>query len=213
MRKQFSLFQTPIDLAHSYWRQILQGGETVIDATCGNGCDLLTLSELVLQETAGHVIGYDIQEEAIEKSWMLLRSKLKPSQFARIDLKQMSHVHLPFPPNSIKLIVYNLGYLPGGTKTLTTKKDTTLESLNKALPLITPGGALSITCYPGHDEGGEEEKLILEWSKKLSPKVWSVCYHQWVNRTLSPSLFLIQRESIALEERQDPSVQKAKVPV
>ena len=56
-----------------------------------------------------------------------------------------------------KLIVYNLGYLPGSDKLLTTKTSSTLLSVEKALSLIAPNGAISITCYPGHEEGKKEE--------------------------------------------------------
>ncbi|MBS0628358.1 MAG: hypothetical protein JSS09_09120, partial [Verrucomicrobia bacterium] len=45
MRQNFPLFNTPIDLAHHFWESLLEDGDGVIDATCGNGKDSLKLAE------------------------------------------------------------------------------------------------------------------------------------------------------------------------
>lgn len=92
------------------------------------------------------------------------------------------------------LIVYNLGYLPGGDKTITTESSTTLESLQAAFPLIMPGGAISIACYPGHPSGKTEEENVMTFASSLDPQVWSCCHHRWLNRRNAPSLILIQRQ-------------------
>jgi len=64
--------------------------------------------------------------------------------------------------------------LPGGNKQLTSQIETTLISVSRALAILRIGGALSITCYPGHPEGAVEEKALQKWSKTLSQKVdWS----------------------------------------
>jgi len=94
----------------------------------------------------------------------------------------------------VRLITYNLGYLPGGgDKSLTTKVETTVESVRKALKLIQAGGAISITLYPGHSEGQREETQLLSFIKKLTPLEWNCCHHQWLNRNKSPSLLFIQK--------------------
>ncbi|HNA62889.1 MAG TPA: class I SAM-dependent methyltransferase, partial [Rhabdochlamydiaceae bacterium] len=89
----------------------------------------------------------------------------------------------------VKLVVYNLGYLPGGNKEITTMTQSTLLSLGVASELITQGGALSITCYPGHLEGAREEKAIAEWVYQLNSLKWDVTHHQWCAG--SPTLFFI----------------------
>lgn len=188
MRKQYSLFQSHLDLAHSYWERIVQPGDLVIDATCGNGRDTLKLCQLALPK--GHVYALDIQKEALEAAKNYLLEYLSEIQF-------ILGCHSVFPaeikPLSVKLIVYNLGYLPGGNKTVTTQLDTTLESLRQAMSLVMPGGAISLTCYPGHAEGAKEEKAILDYVSTLSPQEWSVCHHRWINRHEAPSLLLLQR--------------------
>ena len=92
-----------------------------------------------------------------------------------------------------RLIVYNLGYLPGGDKSLTTVTDITVKSVQKSLQMIPRGGAVSVTCYPGHLEGEKEEKALLEFCKMLNRKEWNVLFHQWINREKSPSLIWIEK--------------------
>jgi hypothetical protein len=87
--------------------------------------------------------------------------------------------------------VYNLGYLPGGDKQATTSSSTTLESLKAAAALIVAGGAISVTCYPGHPAGKVEEQAVLDYAASLPPAEWSCCHHRWTNRKEAPSLLLI----------------------
>ena len=51
--------------------------------------------------------------------------------------------------NSVRMIAYNLGYLPGGNKELTTESSTTIASVKAAQEILMAGGMISITCYPG----------------------------------------------------------------
>ena len=64
--------------------------------------------------------------------------------------------------------------------------ETTLESLEKAAAI---GGALSITCYPGHLEGAREEEAIRRWVENLDTQKWDITHHTW--REKSPTLFFI----------------------
>lgn len=198
MLRNFALFQSHLDLAHSYWEDLLQRGDWAIDATCGSGHDTLKLAEMLRSKGDGGVIGIDVQEEAIERTRGLLEMSLPPPIISCIHLYTQSHVDFPLmaAEKPIKLIVYNLGYLPKGDKQLTTMTQTTLESVNKALNLLQSGGAVSITCYPGHLEGAAEEKALLEMAAALPPDLWNVCYHSFPNRTLAPSLIFIQKNRI-----------------
>ncbi|SPJ31905.1 class I SAM-dependent methyltransferase [Candidatus Protochlamydia amoebophila] len=195
MRATFPLFQSHLDLAHDYWRRILQPNDRVIDATCGNGNDTLKLCQLLLSNGDGKVYAFDNQSDAIDKTKVLLREHLNLDQFKQINF--ILGCHSKFSdyvlPNTIKLIVYNLGYLPGGDKKKTTLTSTTLLSLQNSLNLIKPGGMICITCYPGHAEGLLEEKALLKFALNLPPMEWSCCYHSWINRRQSPSLLLLQK--------------------
>lgn len=190
--RSFSLFQTPIDLAHAYWKRGLKPGDTVLDATCGNGHDTLFLSQLVLDSDIGQVIACDIQESALAQTRQRLIINLPPGQIDRVQLLHDDHSKLSIEAASLAAVIYNLGYLPGGDKSLTTTTTSTLNSLDCSLKWIQEGGFICVTCYPGHPSGAEEEEKVLEWAQTLSPQEWSVCHHRFLNRRRSPSLLLIQ---------------------
>jgi len=189
------LFNKHLDLSKQYFERLLKPGDIVIDATCGNGHDSLFLASLILNKDRGFLYTCDIQEEALTSAKNNFHGKIAPQLMQRIQFLHICHSQFPeeIKPQSVKLIVYNLGYLPGGDKNLTTKTDTTLKSITQALELITPGGAISITCYPGHQEGAIEEHAILELASHLNKNVWNCCFHRFVNRPKSPSLLLLQK--------------------
>lgn len=197
MKAKFSLFQSHLDLAHAYWKTLVHPGDVVIDATCGNGQDTLILAQLCLQEGQGILYGIDILPKAIDQTKAYLQKSLSDEVYKRIRLIQTCHSNFPIeiPQESVQLITYNLGYLPGGgDKSLTTRVETTLESFQNALKLIRPGGAICITCYPGHDEGKNEEENLCSFVQALDPFQWNCCHHQWLNRKKSPSLLMIQKK-------------------
>ena len=197
MRNQFPLFNTPLDLAHSFWEKILKEGDAVIDATCGNGKDSLVLANLLKDKSDTALYCLDIQKKALENTKELL-SKQSPHFLPSVQFILSSHEVLPkTDPRQLKLIVYNLGYLPGADKTLTTETSSTVQSVINALKLICPGGVISINCYPGHLEGKKEQEALLTLLAPLDPKLWSVTFLSWENRNASPSLLLIQKSFLS----------------
>ncbi len=175
-----------LHLAHSYWKNSTHKQAWAIDATCGNGHDTKVLSEIF-----EGVIAIDIQKVALRST----QSRL--GDLPHIHYFHQSHASFPSLAynNPISLIVYNLGYLPGGDKENTTQTATTLESIRSALSLILEGGLISITCYPGHLEGAQEEEALMELAKGLDPSTWSVCHHRWLNKNRAPSLLLLEKIS------------------
>jgi SAM-dependent methyltransferase len=167
---QERLLSPPMHLekAHALWKEHLRPTDTAIDATCGNGKDTLVLARLLPE---GHLFALDIQPTALENTQKLLETHLPASQLSRIHLLLQSHACLPTPPN-LKLIVYNLGYLPGGNKNLTTQTASTLESFHHATELLPPGGAISLTTYPGHPEGLREHQTLLPLLHSLT--TWQI---------------------------------------
>ncbi len=203
-RHQFPLFTSHLDFAHSLWRQLIRKGDIVIDATMGNGHDTTYLSHLLFPHEDSRLIAYDVDTHALINT----KKKLIEEGFEReLD---MSSIHLVNECHSkvdriktfikeerkISLIVYNLGYRPGsGEKEKTTMRETTLESIDKAMTLIAPGGVISITSYPGHPEGQKEKESI---DKELTQALlhrpeWSLTNHSWMNKKLAPQLYLLQR--------------------
>jgi len=195
--KQFPLFDGPVYLAHEYWKQLISVGDTVIDATCGNGHDSLLLAQLALNDDQGSVFCLDVQKQALKSTAQRLATILPPIQRRRVHYLEQGHEILPeLPPQSVALIVYNLGYLPGSDKRIKTQPDTTLRSLDQARPLVRAGGAISLIAYPGHVEGALEQNALLKELATWDRNDWSVCQHSWTNRgPRAPSLFLLQRRS------------------
>ena len=177
------IFSPHLKLAKEYWKAHLKENDLAIDATCGNGHDTLFLSELC------SVVGLDIQLMALKNTEELLTRHQKKAILQRLPHDQIDKLPLPFAP---RLIVYNLGYLPSGDKSITTKTETTLESVKKSLEILAEDGAISITCYPGHDEGQKEEAALVTFLSSL-PSCWSICHHRWLNRHRSPSLIWITK--------------------
>lgn len=189
------ILNTAVTLAHFYWSRILKGGDLVLDATCGQGQDTLFLARAALKEGAGEVHAIDIQGVALEKTRARLEQNLPEALLKQVSYYEMCHSKLErVETGPFDLIVYNLGYLPQGDKSLTTNSNSSIESFEKALKLLREGAFLSITCYPGHSEGALEEEATLEWAASLSSQ-YEVCHHRWLNRSKrSPSLVLIQRK-------------------
>ena len=59
-------FLRATEMAHEVVRGRVNAGEAVVDATLGAGADLVFLSGCVGSE--GKVIGFDVQEAAVERS-------------------------------------------------------------------------------------------------------------------------------------------------
>ncbi len=179
-------FSPHLSLAHSYWQNHVQPTDFAIDMTCGNGHDMAFLCRLL---TKGLVYGLDIQTVALEKTKELLSCQGIHEQTYRLLLQ--SHATSIEVPRIPQLIVYNLGYLPRGLKSIVTTGENTLISLEQSIRLLGCDGALSITCYPGHEEGLREEAQVLRWAEQLSSSTWHVCHHRWINRKQAPSLVWI----------------------
>lgn len=148
----------PTELLHTLLRERIAHGDLVIDATAGNGHDTLFLAEAV--GAAGKVIAIDIQEEAISAT----RKRLaEASLLDRVSLHCGSHVDLRELAGeaSPSAIVFNLGYLPGGNRSVITRTEETLAAISASTEILRPGGTLAVVCYPGHS-GGDSEAAAVE---------------------------------------------------
>ncbi len=180
----------PVALAHLFLRNFVCAGHTAVDATCGNGHDTLLLARLVGAD--GHVYAFDIQQQAIAETG----KKLTEAGLAqRVTLLHVGHeymaLHVATP---LQTVLFNLGYLPGGDRTIVTLPETTVAALHQALQLVAPGGIVLITIYPGHRGGSEEQSAVELWAAGLDPQT----AHSWrmgqVNSNPdAPYLLLIQK--------------------
>lgn len=140
----------------------LKPNDLVIDMTVGNGNDTLFLCNIV---NKGHVFGFDIQEKAISNTKKLL----KENNISNYSLFNETHENIDIIlkeyKNKISLILFNLGYLPGSDKSITTNHISTLNALKKALNMLNNKGIILIVLYP-HEEGRKEEIEIKKFLEK-----------------------------------------------
>jgi hypothetical protein len=189
------LHRDHLEEAHAVWKTVVRPGDLVIDAKLGKGRDAAVLASLCLREDQGQLWGLDLQRVACEMAWETLRTQVPEPLHGRIHIRCMSHASFPsdIQPNSVRLITYNLGYLPGSDGSIITLQESTLASLQQATLLIQEGGLISCTCYPGHSGGAEEEAAVLRWASTLPRSQWTVQHIRWLNRRAGPSLLLVER--------------------
>ncbi len=163
-----------VQQVHSALAEIVGEGDCVIDATVGNGHDTLFLAQQV--GVSGKVYGFDIQQAALDETWRRLQSE---GVDARVSLYHAGHEAMAILlPESIrgtvKAVMFNLGYLPGGDKQRTTAISTTLAALEQAREMLAPGGVVSVLAYTGHPGGREEAEAVKRWAAALSPDYYEV---------------------------------------
>ena len=178
-------------IASDVLHRVIEEGDTVIDATLGNGHDTVMLAELAGQ--TGRVIGFDIQADAVGRtSARLLDSGL----LDRCELYAEGHEHIAERVKApVKAAVFNLGWLPGGDKSITTHWETTQTAISAALSLLGKGGVCTICAYPGHEEGDRERFALMEWLSALRPQEYNVLHHRFLNAgNGAPECFVIQKQ-------------------
>ncbi len=178
-------------LAADILREVVQPGDTVVDATLGNGHDTLLLSQLVGEN--GHVIGFDVQEQAVAHA----RARLEEQGVAaRCTLFCLGHEHMAERVAApVRAVVFNLGWLPGGDKRITTRWETTHAAVDAALRLLMQGGVCTICAYPGHAAGDEERAALTAYLSSLRPQEYNVLHQRFLNAGPgAPECFVIQKE-------------------
>lgn len=91
----------------------------------------------------------------------------------------------------VNVVVFNLGYLPGGDKSQTTKAQETVDAVSSALSILAKDGLVCITMYSGHDEGLREKKLLLSFASELDPHIYHVAYVDFINQKKQPPDILL----------------------
>ncbi|SFB18177.1 MULTISPECIES: class I SAM-dependent methyltransferase [unclassified Bacillus (in: firmicutes)] len=186
-----------LPFARKLLEKAVTDGNAVVDATLGNGHDTLYLANLVGSD--GHVFGFDIQKQAIETSL----SKISEKGFEdRVTLFHSGHENLGLliPTEyhgKLAGAIFNLGYLPGSDKSITTTPLTTISALNQLMNLLKPGGIIVIVIYHGHEQGKVERDHLIEFAISLDQTKAHVLQYQFINQQNNPPFI------IAIEKRPD----------
>lgn len=153
--------------------------EVAIDATLGNGHDTDFLSTKFSK-----VYSFDIQEQAVLK----YRDKNIKNVNAIFDSHENFKLYIK---ENVDCIIYNLGYLPGADKTITTNKTSTINSILTGLELLNKNGLMFIMMYPGHEEGRLEKDCIIKLAKELPTKHYGVLLQEFINRPNNPPCLMV----------------------
>ena len=178
--------------AHRWLDESIHPGDTVLDATAGNGHDTLFLAEQVGPD--GRVLAVDCQADALTAT----RERLtNASALDRVTLLQADHADAPtwLAGHTFQAAVFNLGYLPGGDHAATTATESTLQALQATLDTLAPGGRLVIVRYPGHEEGLRESEAVLNWASALRNPFVAVRYDLLNRPNNPPGLTIVDRSA------------------
>jgi hypothetical protein len=203
-----------IGWSHYLCAEVLKSGDMAVDLTLGNGNDCLHLARCVGARTTGGVIGFDIQEMALTRSAKLLathhfptcihtdeardslvvRTEPYPDVTSGIHLFHSGHQdlqrHLQRAP---KVILGNLGYLPGGDHHISTTAPTTISAVEQGLAALASKGRLIIVVYPGHPNGRDEARCLHDYFSALAKQEWDVIRIGCPNAVQAPFLLAAER--------------------
>lgn len=170
-----------INFVHNYLKENITKADILIDATIGNGNDTLLLAKL-----AKFVYGFDIQQQAINNT----NEKLIENDLKNYQLILDSFENILTYVKTFKGVVFNLGYLPGGNKTITTTTKTTIKTLTTLTAHLKKDMFIIITCYPGHQEGEKESKAVVQYVSSLNSS-YRVFKYKLINNLIKKPPFVI----------------------
>ncbi|MEW4567137.1 class I SAM-dependent methyltransferase [Tautonia sp. JC769] len=158
-----------VELARLLVARTLSGGDFAIDATVGNGHDTLWLARQV--GSTGRVLGLDVQSVALRAA----RRRLAEAGVTdRVLLVRAGHERIDHvlardgSTTRPKVVMFNLGYLPGGDHFIATRPESTIVAIEATLARVVPGGLVTVVAYPGHAVGQSESNALREWIVSLS---------------------------------------------
>lgn len=193
MSEKKSKYGSMIDLLQLQKQFILNHlgeGDVAVDFTMGNGHDTEFLSKTVGE--SGHVYAFDVQEAAVASTAKNLESAGCPRNYTLI--LDSHHNVKKYVQGPIKAGMFNLGYLPGSDKSVTTMRVTTMPAIEAAVELLDHGGVLLVAVYPGHAEGDAEGKMVQEYFATLDRHVICCTMIRIVNSPTSPFFFVIEKK-------------------
>lgn len=168
----------------------LKEGDVAVDFTMGNGHDTEFLSKTVGEN--GRVFAFDIQEAALISTEKNLENAGCPKNYTLI--LDSHHNVKKYVSEKIKAGMFNLGYLPGSDKTVTTMRSTTLPAIEAAIELMDRDAIILVAVYPGHAEGDAEGKLICEYLSTLSRHKICATRINILNSPTSPFFIVIENK-------------------
>jgi len=182
------MYDNAVSYVHNVLGNILREGDICVDATIGNGWDTALMADLVGE--SGTVYGFDIQPVALDvtrsrtsgcPATIILHHQGHETMASAVD--GMHHGH-------VKAVTFNLGYLPGGDKEVTTVAETTSRGLQQALEILSPDGVITIVCYR-HAEGVKELDTVRAELSKLDQNRYTAVEVDFINQKGTPPIVFV----------------------
>ena len=174
-----------LDIIRKVIREHVCEGDICIDATAGRGNDTAFLCELVGE--SGHVLAFDIQEDAVNSTRELLAAKGLSSR-AEVLLESHSEMARFAKPGTVSCITFNVGWLPKGDHNIFTKKETSIPAIEAGLELLREDGIMTLILYYGKETGFEEHDALLEFLPSIDSSRYTVVEMPFVNRSNCPPI-------------------------
>ena len=179
-----------LELQKSFILNHLRPGDTAVDFTMGNGHDTEFLSKTVGE--TGRVFAFDVQEQAVRSTAENLAKAGCPQNYTLI--LDSHHNVKKYVEGPIRAGMFNLGYLPGSDKSITTMRVTTMPAIEAAIDLLDHGGVLLVAVYPGHAEGEAEGKMVLDYFATLDRHVICCTLIRILNSSTSPFFVVVEKK-------------------
>ena len=178
-------------VGHALAQPYAERARVLVDMTCGNGRDTAFLASHMGNDAV--LYAFDIQERALTATRALLAEQGLCRK--NIIIKRGSHeILLKEIEETPDLIVFNLGYLPGGNRAIHTDSATTLKDVDLGLHKISANGIIMLTAYPGTPDGAREKDELARFLHTLPQQCFDVSCWQPVNQVHEPAvLFVIQK--------------------
>ncbi len=177
-----------LDLHKKFILTHLKEGDVAVDYTMGNGHDTEFLSRTVGQ--TGHVYAFDIQAQAVESTRQHLMDVGCPENYTLVHASH--HLVKDYVRVPVKAGMFNLGWLPGGDKSITTLRETTMPAIQAAIELMDRDAIVNIAVYPGHAEGDAEGKMICDYLSTVSRYKICCTKVQILNSPTSPYFIVVE---------------------
>ena len=178
-----NILKNTTELAKVFCERYIDEDSVAVDATCGNGNDTLWLAGRCKK-----VYAFDIQKAATDATAAAVMSAGFDNVTVINDSHENMSEHVPGPAD---LFMFNLGYLPGGDKNITTDSCATLKALEAALGLLAVNGLVCVIMYWGHPQGAKEREAVLSWASTLDKGKYHCVHTDMINQPNCPPEILL----------------------
>jgi hypothetical protein len=190
-RKRTSLTNI-LSAAKRFFDLSVKDGGTYIDFTMGNGHDTVYMAKKCV---SGKVYSFDIQPEALDVTRERLNSELPGWDNVSLICDSHDNFERYIGQNTaLDGGIFNLGYRPGGDRKVTTRLDSTMTALRKAVTRLSVGGVIVVVVYSGHEEGVREGQAVLDFAEKQDRGSYDCLLHRLVNIPDAPYIAAFWRK-------------------